>query len=409
MAKVQNMALPGALLGGAWLLIGLQVIVGVALSGRYKPTLEAAHASVAAIERTAGWGFAAAFHYWASAFTILALVAAVVAMLLGGNVRKETKWVWWTAIALAGMVIAIQVTGNALPASQHDVRTVNIEAGIAEGVPKAGPALRAAVLGGDRFAQSTLDRWYSLHRFVLPLLILLTTLGGLWASKKASLKIHPLGAFMPVALALIAAGVFGLPLGGQATAVDFTASATSPMWYVYPNHALLMLFGRFAPSAQWIGAILLPVLGGLILAALPLFSKDGKLGRWIGIAGIALVGVACLMAGTPVQNPVAEASRTQEPEIDIRDFDPIDSPLAGTGQQLFTRENCMNCHRVGEKGKSDTGPNLAGVGNRQADPQWYMEMLKDPSSKGRTTMPAFDDLQEKELRALAEYLRSLKD
>src|SRR5687768_3619357 len=117
MARAQNMALPGALLGGAWLLIGIQVIVGVALSGRYKPTLEAAHASVAALERTAGWGYIAAFHYWASAFTILALIAAILVMLLGGNVRQETKWLWWTAIALAGLVIAIQVTGNALPAS----------------------------------------------------------------------------------------------------------------------------------------------------------------------------------------------------------------------------------------------------------------------------------------------------
>jgi quinol-cytochrome oxidoreductase complex cytochrome b subunit len=409
MAKAQNMALTGALLGGAWLLIGLQVIVGVALSGKYEPTLEAAHASVAAIERTSGWGYVAAFHYWGSAFTILALVAAIFAMLLGGNVRKETKWLWWTAIALAGLVIAIQVTGNALPASQHDVRTVNIEAGIAGGVPKVGPAFRAAVLGGDRFAQSTLDRWYSLHRFVLPLAILLTTLAGLWASKKTSLKIHPLGAILPAVLALIAAATFGLPFGGQATAADYTASGTNPMWYVYPNHALLMLFGRFAPSAQWIGAMLLPVLGGLILVALPLFSKDGRIGRWLGIAGIVLIAAACLLAGTPVHNPIAEAPATQEPKTDTRDFGPIDSPLAGKGQQLFTRENCMNCHRVGERGKSDTGPNLAGVGKRQADPQWYVDMLKDPSSKGRTTIPAFDDLQQDELRALAEYLRSLKD
>jgi len=403
------MALPGALLGGAWLLIGIQVIAGVALSGKYKPTLEAAHASVAALERTVGWGYVAAFHYWASAFTILALVAAVLAMLLGGNVRKEMKWLWWTAIALTGLVIAIQVTGNALPASQHDVGTVNIEAGIAGGVPKVGPALRAAVLGGDRFAQSTLDRWYSLHRFVLPLLILVTTLAGLWASKKTSLKIHPLGALVPVALALVAAGVFGLPLGGQATAADFTTSSTSPMWYVYPNHALLMLVGRLAPNAQWMGAILLPVIGGLILAALPLFSKDGRAGRWVGIAGVLLVGIACLLAGTPVQSIVAEAPKTQEPEVDNRDFGPVNIPLAGKGQQLFNRENCMNCHRVGDRGKADIGPNLAGVGRRHADPHWFMDMLKDPPSKGRTTMPAFDDLQAEEYRALAEYLRSLKD
>lgn len=403
------MALPGALLGGAWLLIGTQVIVGVALAGRYRPTLESAHASVAAIERTAGWGFVAALHYWASALTILALVAAILAMLFGGHARKDNRWVWWSALTLAGLVLAIQVTGNALPASQHDVRTVNIEAGIAGGVPKIGPALRAEILGGDRFAQSTLDIWYGLHRFILPLLILATTLAGLWASKKASLKLHPIGVLMPLVIALVAAWTFGLPLGGQATSADFTATGTNPMWYVYPNHALLMLTARLAPGAQWVGAMLIPALSGLLLAALPLLSKDGRLGKWVGAVGVLLVGTVCFLAGTPVQSVVAEQSAKAEPETDTRDFGPVDLALAGKGQQLFSREKCMNCHRVGERGKSDTGPNLAGVGSRQADPKWYIDLLHDPASQGRTTMPAFDDLQSEEYRALAEYLRSLKD
>src|SRR5687768_15998693 len=126
----------GALLGGAWLMIGLQVIMGVAMAARYRPTLEGAHASVAAMERSVGWGFAASFHYWASALTILALVGALAMMLFGGHVKRENKWIWWSALALLGLVIAIQVTGNALPASQHDVRTANIEAGIAGGLPQ---------------------------------------------------------------------------------------------------------------------------------------------------------------------------------------------------------------------------------------------------------------------------------
>lgn len=399
----------GALLGGAWLLIGLQVLVGVALSGRYKPNLEAAHASVATLERTAGWGYIAAFHYWASALTIIALVAAIVVMLLTGNVRRETKWIWWSALALAGLTIAIQVTGNALPASQHDVRTVNIEAGIAGGVPKVGPALRAGLLGGDQFAQATLDRWYMLHRFVLPIFILLTTLGGLWASKKAGLRIHVLGALMPAALALIAAGAYGLPLGPRAAEADFVASGTNPMWYVYPNHSMLVLAGKIAPGAQWVGAILMPLIAGLVLALLPIFSKDGRIGRWVGAIGMVGVLVVCLFAGTPVQSLVAERSLTPEEPIVQRDFGAVKKELAGTGLLVFNREGCMNCHRVGAKGRADTGPNLAGVGKRQADPQWYVDMLKDPASKQRSSMPAFDDLTEKDLRALAEYLRSLKN
>lgn len=401
----KSLGAAGTLLGSAWLLVGMQIIVGVALATRYQPTLDGAHASVAALERAAGWGYGAAFHYWASAATIVVLLLAIGAMLFGGFVKRENKWVWWSAIALLGLVIAVQVTGNALPASQHDVRTVNIEAGIAGGVPNAGPALRAAVLGGDQFAQATIDRWYSLHRFILPFAILLVTGGGMWAAKSMGVRIHLLTALVPAAIALILASVYGLPLGPRAGEADFGSTGTNPMWYVYPNHAMLMAVGKLSPSLQWVGAILLPLLGGLLLALLPFFSKDGKAGKWVGAVGaVALLG-ACLTAGTPVQNVAAE---TVETPTDTDNYGPIDKAMAVKGEGVFLREKCMNCHKLGDKGSAMVGPNLAGVGNRHGDPQWYVGLLKNPASKNRSTMPAFDDLSESDSRALAEYLRSLK-
>jgi quinol-cytochrome oxidoreductase complex cytochrome b subunit/cytochrome c553 len=395
----------GALLGGAWLLIGLQVIAGVLLATRYAPSLEGAHASVAALDRAAGWGYLAAFHYWGSALTIISLLTAVTVMLFGGQVRKENKWLWWSALALLGLVIAVQVTGNALPASQHDVRTVNIEAGIAGGIPSAGPAVRAALLGGDQFAQATIDRWYSLHRFFLPLGILLVTAGGTWAARKAGVRVPLLAAFVFPVLALVLAGAYGLPLGPRATEADFGSTGANPMWYVYPNHAMLMATGKVSPSMQWVGAILLPLLGGLVLALMPLFSKDGKAGKWVGAIGLVGVLAACLTAGTPVHSPFVEAAPI---ETDERDYGPIDKTMAVKGEGVFLRENCLSCHKLGEKGKGMAGPNLAGVGNRHGDPQWYVGLLKNPASKNRSTMPAFDDLSESDSRALAEYLRSLK-
>ena len=403
----KSLAPGGALLGGAWLLIGLQVLAGVALAGRYRPTLDGANASVAALERTAGWGYLAAFHYWASAATIVVLALFLVYMLFGGHVRRDNKWMWWSGLALFGLVLALQITGNALPASQHDVRTVNIEAGIAGGVPKVGPALRSAVLGGDQFAQSTLDRWYTLHRFVLPLAILLVTFGGLMLARKASMKISAVGTVVPAVVALILAGSFGLPLGPAAGQADFAASGTHPMWYVYPNHAMLMTFGKLSPNAQWVGAILLPTLGGLLLFALPLFTKNGNIGRWVGGLAVTALLATCLIAGTPVQSITKEAAVAAE-DAPSGDFGPIDKEMAVRGEGVFIRENCLSCHRVGSKGKSDTGPNLENVGRRFTDPQWYIDLLKDPASKNRSTMPAFDDLSESDSRALAEYLRSLK-
>lgn len=396
-----------ALLGGAWLLVGLQVFTGVALSGQYKPGLEAAHASVEAISRSSTWGFVAGFHYWASAALIVSVGVACLWMLLSGAVRRDTKSLWWCALVLLVLVVGLQITGNALPASQHDVRTVNIEAGIIGGVPGSGPALRSIVLGGDQFAQATLDRWYGLHRVALTAGVLLFTLLGLLVSKRMAVKIPVLGALAIPVVAILLTAAFGLPLGARAGEEDFAAMGANPMWYVYPNHAMLVLFGKMSPGAQWIGAILVPLVGLVALLLLPVFSKDGKAGKWIGGLGMLCIVIVCGLAGTPVQSPFTEPTFREE-MAQTDGFGEIDEALAGRGELAFDREGCLSCHRVGARGQSDAGPNLAGVGSRQADPQWYVELLKDPASKNRSTMPAFDDLPEKDLRALAEYLRSLK-
>ena len=179
------------------------------------------------------------------------------------------------------------------------------------------------------------------------------------------------------------------------------------MWYVYPNHAMLITFGKFAPNAQWVGAILLPAVGLLFLFVLPLFTKAGIIGRWVG--GLAATGVlaVCLLAQTPIQSLIDEGPLRAD-ETPSGDFGPIDKAVAVIGEGVFIRENCMSCHRLGAKGKSDAGPNLENVGSRYTDPQWYMDLLENPASKNRSTMPAFGDLSESDSRALAEYLRSLK-
>lgn len=398
----------GALLGGAWLLVGLQVFTGVALSGQYRSDLDGAHASMEAMQRSGIWGTLSTFHYWASAVLILTLLTACLWMLLSGSVRRNTKGLWWCALLLLVVTVGLQVTGNALPASQHDVRTVNIEAGIIGGVPEVGPALRSVVLGGDQFAQATLDRWYALHRVGLTAGILLLTLAGLLTSRKTGLKIPIWGAVAPAAIALLLTLGFGLPLGDRALEQDLTAVGANPMWYVYPNHALLVLFGKVSPTSQWIGAMVLPLLGLVALLVLPVLSRDGRLGRWVGGIGLLLVAIVCGLAGTPVQSPFSEPVFTAEEPSEQGDFGPIDAALAGKGELAFDREDCMTCHRVGDRGTSNVGPNLAGVGDRQKDPQWYVDMLRDPASKNRSTMPAFADLPADDLRALAEYLRSLK-
>jgi mono/diheme cytochrome c family protein len=95
------------------------------------------------------------------------------------------------------------------------------------------------------------------------------------------------------------------------------------------------------------------------------------------------------------------------------------SDQSAAGRRVFDML-CTRCHAIGGSASADAGgrrgrnrgPDLAGVGR---DPthtvEWLMAFIRDPSSrKPDASMPAFDQgrLNDSDLRALAEYLASLK-
>jgi len=81
---------------------------------------------------------------------------------------------------------------------------------------------------------------------------------------------------------------------------------------------------------------------------------------------------------------------------------------AGEGQMLFQKHDCAACHQVQGLGGT-AGPDLTNVGTRRPDIDWHIRHLKDPSSVvSGSAMPAFANLTDEELKALAEYLTTLK-
>lgn len=85
----------------------------------------------------------------------------------------------------------------------------------------------------------------------------------------------------------------------------------------------------------------------------------------------------------------------------------IDANLVSKGKAKFGEVGCVNCHAIGGEG-SKTGPDLARVGAEHPDVQFYLDLLNDPMKMGKKGMPSFAHLAAEDLRALAEYLRSLR-
>src|SRR5262249_16279517 len=79
------------------------------------------------------------------------------------------------------------------------------------------------------------------------------------------------------------------------------------------------------------------------------------------------------------------------------------------GKKVFAT-NCKRCHSIDSEGGGDRGSNLTTVG-RDHTADWLADLISKPSAvkPGSRGMPAFGSrLSESELRAVADYLASLK-
>ncbi len=94
------------------------------------------------------------------------------------------------------------------------------------------------------------------------------------------------------------------------------------------------------------------------------------------------------------------------------------SAYAASGSSLFRRKGCIACHVINGNGGS-VGPNLSHIGSRRSL-SWIKTQIVNPSAhfapgstvvlNGKTymaIMPSHENMPEKDVNAIAEYLESL--
>lgn len=391
-----------ALLRALAALMGAQILVGLVLSISYQPTIARAAASAAAHDGSP----LRSFHFVASAATLIVATISLVALLFGKAYRQYPV-VWTSAVGLALMSFASQITGNLLPFHRHDVQTAVIEAGVASRIPGVGNSAAEALLGGPAFGQQTLSLWYLLHRVAVPIAIALLSIVLLSHFRKAKSSPGQEWSFAAVVVALVfaAAVLLGSPTGSPATASDFAKYDAMVSWYSWPMHGALRAFESLSPTLGWIGSALLPSLFAGFLMLLPLIAKRLSDRACQAIAcGLAVLFLALgLISGGHIVNPLGNQDPPVQKVNPVNNTLPINESLVQAGKRLFSTNGCKNCHTLDDY---QGGINLASQWKVHHDPQWYMRFIKNPQSvKPATTMPSFSRLSEGDLRALAEYLR----
>jgi ubiquinol-cytochrome c reductase cytochrome b subunit len=417
----------------------LQLVTGILLALIYVPSGSEAWSSLQALNHqvTLGW-FIRGVHGWGSNFMVAIVLIHMVQVFLFGAYKFPRELTWIIGVFLLLMTLGMAFSGQVLRFDQDAYWGLGIGASIASRVPIIGPAAVKLMLGGPIIAGATLSRFFALHVFVIPgLLIAFVGLHVLMVLKLGinewpmpgrivrratyEREYHTLtrqnGApFVPYAvwkdlffagfivLAVAACAFYFGPFGptGQP---DPTIIQTAPK----PDYFFLWLYALLSllpPSMETPFLLICPALVILGLILLPFLSGEGEKSwkrRPIAVLTVLLIAITL---GTFTR--MAQFA-PWSPHMNAWSSDPVPAhfihgttALQRQGALVFQEKQCRNCHSLGETG-GQRGPALDSVAVRLTQDQLIRQVIQ-----GGGNMPAYgNNLSPAATTALVAFLETL--
>ena len=147
----------------------LQLVTGILLALIYVPSGGEAWSSLQVLNHQValGW-FIRAMHGWGSNFMVAIVLIHMVQVFLFGAYKFPRELTWILGVFLLLMTLGMAFTGQVLRFDQDAYWGLGIGASIASRVPIIGSAAVKLMLGGPIIAGATLSRFFALHVFVIP-------------------------------------------------------------------------------------------------------------------------------------------------------------------------------------------------------------------------------------------------
>jgi len=417
----------------------LQLVTGILLALTYVPSAGEAWSSLQALNHdiTLGW-FIRALHGWGSNFMVALVLIHMMQVFLFGAYKFPRELTWIVGVFLLLMTLGMAFSGQVLRFDQDAYWGLGIGASIASRVPIAGPAVVKLMLGGPIIAGATLSRFFAMHVFVIPAILIgcvglhvlmVLKLGinewpmpGRIVKRATYLKeYHELtkkdGApFVPYAVwkdmffaafILLAVAACALWFGpfGPTGRPDPTIIQTVPK----PDYFFLWLYALLSllpPSLETPFLLIGPVVVILGLLLLPFLSGEGEKSwkrRPIAVLTVMLIAVTLgtfthLATYAPWSPKMNAWSGAPVPVQLLHST----TALERQGALVFQVKQCRNCHSLGESG-GQRGPTLDAVAVRLTQDQLIRQVIQ-----GGGNMPAYGkNLSPAETTALIAFLETL--
>ncbi|MGA9965794.1 MAG: cytochrome b N-terminal domain-containing protein [Terriglobales bacterium] len=417
----------------------LQIVTGILLALIYVPSAGEAWNSLQILNHgiLLGW-FIRGLHGWGSNFMVAIVLIHMVQVFLFGAYKFPRELTWMIGVFLLLMTLAMAFTGQVLRFDQDAYWGLGIGASIASRVPVIGPWAVNLMLGGPIIAGATLSRFFAVHVFVVPGLLIAFVGVHLLMVLKLGVNEWPMPGrivrratylqeyheltheegvpFVPYAvwkdvffsgfilISIAACAVFLGPFGPSGQP-DPTIIQTAPR----PDFFFLWLYAVLSylpPSAETPILMIGPAIGIVALLLLPFIAGEGEKSwkrRPIAVLTILLVAV---MLGSLTQLGL---HTPWSPIMDAWSSVPIPTEylqgrtaLERRGALVFQAKQCRNCHSLDDMG-GKRGPALDRVALRLTQDQLIRQVIQ-----GGGNMPAYGkNLSPAETTALVAFLETL--
>jgi quinol-cytochrome oxidoreductase complex cytochrome b subunit len=408
----------------------LQVITGVLLALGYAPSEEAAWPSVNYIQEEVPLGaFIRALHHWGSSAMVVLLLVHLVQVFVWGAYKRPRELTWMVGVLLLFCTLGLAFTGYLLPWDQKAFWATNVGLGILSTVPGVGGGLRELLQGGPGMGNLTLTRFFTLHGFVLPGLLILLAVVHLYlfrlhgvtppwwiSAERLKARQEPFwprqalkdGVLALVFLLALAWWAWAHPAPLEAPADPSQPYEARPEWYFMFYFQLLRYFqGPY----EVVGTFVLPTLFFLILFFWPFLDrKPARDPRRRPVAvGLLALGTAALVGLTVYA--VATDVRMQEPALAAAPA-PVEraGPIRWADVAQLYNTNCAACHGVDGTGSQvrkglPTIPDFTSMAWQMSKPG--LEVADRIRDGDEPLMPAYrDKLTTQQILGVAVYVRA---
>jgi ubiquinol-cytochrome c reductase cytochrome b subunit len=420
----------------------IQIITGIALALVYVPSANDAYESLLYLnyEHPVGW-FLRALHYYAGSGMVVMVLAHLTQVFLHGAYKYPRELTWVIGVLLLLFTLGMFFSGQILRWDPDAYWGLAVAGSMAGRVPVMGPEVVRLVLGGLVIGGDSLSRFFTLHVFVIPGLLLSFLAVHLWLVLRRGISSPParsksvdpktydaeyeeelkegvpfLGdavlkdvffSALMVILVIGCAAIMG-PKGPSGPADPALGGANPrPEWPFLWLFALLSLSPAGAETFIILG---FPVILICALLIVPFISNRGE--RAPSRRPVAVLAVIVIYTALGVLT-YQGVSAPWSPQMTAWSGAPIpvaivrtSSPIQLQGALVFQNKNCRNCHALGGNG-GQRGPDLTTVGTRLTRDQLIDQVSN--GTPGGGNMPAYaKQLNPVEMTTLAEFLVSLR-